>query len=44
MSLLHIQHTPWIDEMLIDAVEQRPGLWNQKLSIQKRNLSARAEL
>jgi len=33
-----------MDEMLIDAVEQRPGLWNQKLPIQKRSPSVRAEL
>ena len=24
-----------MDEMLIDAIEQRPGLWNQKLPVQK---------
>lgn len=26
-----------MDEMLIDAVEQRPGLWNQKLPVQRRS-------
>lgn len=33
-----------MDEMLIDAVEQRPGLWNQKLPVQKRSSRIRAEL
>lgn len=33
-----------MDEMLIDAVEQRPGLWNQKLPVQRRNPSIRGEL
>ncbi|XP_018399129.1 PREDICTED: uncharacterized protein LOC108776888, partial [Cyphomyrmex costatus] len=33
-----------MDEMLIDAVEQRPGLWNQKLPIQKRSPCVRQEL
>ncbi|XP_032684715.1 uncharacterized protein LOC116850494 [Odontomachus brunneus] len=33
-----------MDEMLIDAVERRQGLWNQKLPIQKRNPSVREEL
>jgi len=30
-----------MDEMLIDAVEQRPGLWNQKLPIQKLECTSR---
>lgn len=33
-----------MDEMLIDAVEQRPGLWNQKLPVQRRSPSIRGEL
>lgn len=33
-----------MDEMLIDAVEQRPGLWNQKLPVQKRSSCIRGEL
>ena len=27
-----------MDEMFIDAVEQRPGLWNQKLPVQSEAL------
>lgn len=33
-----------MDEMLIDAVEQRPSLWNQKLPVQRRSPSIRREL
>ncbi|XP_011861213.1 PREDICTED: uncharacterized protein LOC105558232, partial [Vollenhovia emeryi] len=33
-----------MDEMLIDAVEQRPALWNQKLPVKKRGPCVRGEL
>ncbi|XP_036146701.1 uncharacterized protein LOC118646898 isoform X4 [Monomorium pharaonis] len=36
--------TDIMDEMLIDAVEKRPGLWNQKLPVKRRSPCVRGEL